>query len=196
MSSWWDRTDPTDRSELTNRAPAGLVESWWNVVAGAVLLIGLPVILLSGGFSPARIAFALFGLAIMVALELVFVRKLTRRIAGRRALRLVTADHEVPERAPLTIRPGDVVQVGARDTEWPAFVFVTTEHGTGWVPARHLDIDGSAGTVRVGYDTTELPASSGEIVDLVADDPESGWSWCRNADGREGWVPRRVLTAA
>jgi hypothetical protein len=134
MSSWWDRTDPTDRPELTNRAPAGLVESWWNVVAGAVLLIGLPVIVLSGGSSPARIAFALFGLAVMVALELVFLRKLRQRIAGRRALRLVTADHEV--------------------------------------------------------------ASSGEIVDFLADDPESGWSWCRNADGREGWVPHRVLTAA
>ncbi len=67
--------------------PAGLLESWWNVIAGAALMIGLPIIVLSGGFNAPRIAFALFSLAITVALELVFFRKLVQRIAGRRALR-------------------------------------------------------------------------------------------------------------
>lgn len=87
MTSWWDRTGASDRPELTNRAPAGLIESWWNVIGGAALMVGLPVIVLTGGFDPAHIAFAVFGLAIMVALELVFLRKLVQRIAGRRALR-------------------------------------------------------------------------------------------------------------
>ncbi|WIB63587.1 hypothetical protein [Curtobacterium sp. MCBD17_040] len=87
MTSWWDRTDPSDRPELTNRAPAGLIESWWNVIGGAALMIGLPIIALSKGFDPARIAFALFCLAITVAIELVFLKKLVQRIAGRRALR-------------------------------------------------------------------------------------------------------------
>jgi hypothetical protein len=95
----------------------------------------------------------------------------------------------------LVLEPGDIVQVGERDTEWPAFVFVTALHGSGWVPARHIDIDGSVGVVRAAYDTTELPAASGESVEVVEDDPESGWSWCRNADGREGWIPHRVLVA-
>lgn len=67
--------------------PAGLIESWWNVIVCAALMIGLPVIVLSGGVDAARVAFALFGPAIMVALELVFLRKLVQRIAGRRALR-------------------------------------------------------------------------------------------------------------
>ncbi|PSL38466.1 SH3 domain-containing protein [Labedella gwakjiensis] len=107
---------------------------------------------------------------------------------------VLTADHETPERAPLVIRPGDIVQVGDRDTEWPTFVFVTTPQGAGWVPSRHLDIDGFVGIVRVGYHTTELPASSGETVDVLADDPESDWSWCRDTDGREGWIPHRVLS--
>jgi hypothetical protein len=66
---------------------------------------------------------------------------------------VLTADHEIPERAPFVVRPGDVVQVGDRDTEWPAFVFVTATHGTGRVPARHIDINGSAGVVRTRYDT-------------------------------------------
>lgn len=58
------------------------------------MLVGLPVIVLSGGLSPAHIAFALFGLAVMVAIELVFLRKLLQRIAGRRALRAERADEE------------------------------------------------------------------------------------------------------
>lgn len=48
--------------------------------------------------------------------------------------------------------------------------------------------------MRTAYDTQELPASEGETVQLVLDDPESGWAWCRNADGREGWLPHRAST--
>lgn len=106
---------------------------------------------------------------------------------------VLTADHEIPRRAPLTIGPGEVVQIGERDTEWPAFVFITSARGSGWVPARLIDAEGATGTVRAPYDTTELPASRGEQVDVIRDDVESGWSWCRNVEGREGWVPNRVL---
>jgi hypothetical protein len=87
-----------------------------------------------------------------------------------------TADHEIPERPPSVVRPGDVVQVGERDTEWSDFAFVAASRGKGWVPARHIDIDGSAGVVRLGCDTSELPASCGESVDLLVDDPASGWA--------------------
>lgn len=109
---------------------------------------------------------------------------------------ILMTDHVVPDRAPLRLSPGNVVRVGDHDTEWPAFVFVTAPHGTGWVPARHLEIDGSKGAVRVAYDTTELPATVGEIVDVLEDDPDSGWSWCRNTHGREGWIPHRALSPA
>ena len=108
---------------------------------------------------------------------------------------VLISDHEIPERPPLRVDVGEVVEVGDRDTQWPAFVFVTTADGSGWVPARYIDIDGSVGVVRVPYDTTELFASKGERVDIVRDDPESEWSWCRNDEGREGWVPHRVLAA-
>lgn len=108
---------------------------------------------------------------------------------------VVTVDHEIPVREPLKVSPGDSVQVGDREAEWPAFVFVTARWGAGWIPARHIDIDGASGTVRVAYDTTELSTSRGEMVDVIRDDPDSGWSWCRNADGGEGWVPHRALAA-
>lgn len=89
MTSWWDRTDPSDQP---GRAPLGFAGAWWNVVACAGLLVGMPVIALSTEIDPPHIAFAVFGTAIALALELVLVRQLVQRISGRRALRAERAD--------------------------------------------------------------------------------------------------------
>lgn len=83
--------------------------------------------------------------------------------------------------------------MGERDTSWPEFVFVTTVHGEGWVPARRLSTSRGRATVLEAYDTTELPTSVGEILDVVARDDQSGWLWCRNRTGREGWVPLNTV---
>lgn len=101
--------------------------------------------------------------------------------------------HEISERPPLSLAAGDVVAVGRRDDDWPAFVFVTAAHGSGWVPSRHLSLETGQAVTVTAYDTTELPTSVGETLDVVARDDESGWLWCRSADGREGWVPSRTL---
>jgi len=107
--------------------------------------------------------------------------------------RRVRADHTVPDRAPHRFEAGDTVALGKRDTEWPAFVFVTARDGSGWVPFRHVDTTSSPPRMRTAYDTQEIPASEGEVVHLLRDDPESGWVWCRKTDGREGWLPHRAL---
>ncbi|MEO3752409.1 SH3 domain-containing protein [Streptomyces sp. B6B3] len=110
--------------------------------------------------------------------------------------RQVTAatPHEIPERAPLRLAAGELVEAGKRDDVWPEFVFVTAAHGTGWVPARHLS--GPSGQVRVEkpYDTTELPTAAGDVLDVLAEDLASGWLWCRDGAGREGWVPLSTLS--
>ncbi len=103
--------------------------------------------------------------------------------------------HRIPDRQPLVLAPGDPVEVGRRDEEWPAFASVTSEHGAGWVPARYLSAEAGAAVVIAAYDTTELPTEAGAILEVLVDDLESGWSWCRAPDGREGWVPDRVLEA-
>ncbi|MTD14648.1 hypothetical protein GIS00_11910 [Nakamurella sp. YIM 132087] len=105
----------------------------------------------------------------------------------------VAADHEIPDWAPISVRVGDHVQVGDRDTTWPAFVFVTVATGKGWVPERLLDDQRPVARVLQDYDTRELPVSAGDRVVVTIDDAESGWCWCTNDDGRAGWVPRRVL---
>lgn len=112
-------------------------------------------------------------------------------------LRVVAVtDHEIPTRPALRIAPGDVAEVGGRDTTWPAFVFITTAAGTGWVPERHLGDERPTTQVVTAYDTQELPVSAQEELTVHDDDPESGWSWCTNADGRAGWVPHNVLGPA
>jgi len=113
----------------------------------------------------------------------------TMRIMSFTAIR----SHEIPERDPLRVRPGEVVSVGERDTQWPEFVFVTASNGTGWVPARHLSAASGAATVLVAYDTTELSVSVGDVLTVVERDDESGWWWCRSSEGNEGWVPTDVL---
>jgi hypothetical protein len=107
---------------------------------------------------------------------------------------LAQSDHEIPERAPIRVAVGERVGVGEPDGEWPAFVFVTTRRGSGWVPERHLDRDGPVAVVTEAYDTTELPTRRGERLEVLREDHLSGWAWCRNESRREGWVPERTLS--
>jgi hypothetical protein len=83
--------------------------------------------------------------------------------------------------------------VGERDSEWQAFVFVTTHTGSGWVPERYLDREGAIDAMTQAYDTTELPTELGEELDVLHEDSRSGWLWCRAKNGREGWVPERTV---
>lgn len=101
--------------------------------------------------------------------------------------------HEIPNRAPLRLEAGQRVRVGERDTTWPEFVLVTAEHGTGWVPARHLSTDEGEAEVVAAYDTQELPTTEGEILDVLGEDRVSGWLWCRSDSGRQGWVPIKTV---
>ncbi len=109
---------------------------------------------------------------------------------------IAAVGHDIPERPTIQIEAGEVVDVAERDGEWPAFVFVTTQSGSGWVPARHLSAASGSAIVLTGYDTTELPTAVGEVLEVVERDRDSGWTWCRNAAGREGWVPDRTLDIA
>ena len=104
-----------------------------------------------------------------------------------------TAPHEIPDRPPIQVVPGQHVRVGQRDTEWPAFVFITTGNGAGWVPERYLDTSSDPAEVLTGYDTTELATTAGEELILIERDDPSGWATVRNAAGSEGWVPLRTI---
>jgi hypothetical protein len=116
-----------------------------------------------------------------------------RRAFQRMRQVVVRTAHQVPERAAIQVTVGEHAQIGERDREWPKFVFVTTTHGTGWVPARHLSQQSGEAVVEIGYDTTELPTRIGEVLEVLTEDRRSGWVWCRSSTGREGWVPIKTL---
>jgi hypothetical protein len=97
--------------------------------------------------------------------------------------------HEIPNRPPLVLSGGETVIVGERHAIWPAFVYVVSPSGEGWVPSRYLSAGTGEATVEVAYDTTELALAAGQEVSVLECDDESGWWWCRADDGSVGWVP-------
>ncbi len=110
---------------------------------------------------------------------------------------LAVIAHRIPDRDPIRLELGDEVDAGAeRDLDWPEFVFVHAATGSGWVPARYLSRTGGRATVTTPYDTTELPTEKGDVLEVLEDDTQSGWLWCRAGDGREGWVPIRTVAPA
>lgn len=112
----------------------------------------------------------------------------------------VISEHRGSKRSPIRVAPGDVLSVGERDDEWPAFAMVTkSDGGQGWVPMRILTRTGSPGsdvsTVRsqFTYDTTELDVDPGSELRVVETDLGSGWLWCSSGSGTEAWVPVRCI---
>jgi SH3-like domain-containing protein len=101
--------------------------------------------------------------------------------------------HEIPSRPAIRVAAGQRVEVGDRDTTWPAFVFVTADGGSGWVPARYVDVGSRPAVMLAAYDTAELSTTAGELLTVLAVDDLSGWTWVRNARGREGWVPSDTI---
>ena len=94
---------------------------------------------------------------------------------------------------PIGFRRGDVVQLGACDTEWPAFAWTTTSDGNaGWAPVEWLRPlgDGTAEALR-DYTARELDAADGDDVELLEE--YGGWYWARHANGAEGWLPENAL---
>jgi hypothetical protein len=87
----------------------------------------------------------------------------------------VVRDYRTQYANPIRFARGDVVALGARDTEWPAFAWTTTADA---VALRD-------------YSAQELDARAGDTVALGH---ELGhWWWCTHADGRSGWLPARDL---
>jgi hypothetical protein len=105
----------------------------------------------------------------------------------------VDRPHRIPDHPPLVVEVGDAVTVRERSIEWPAFVFVAAEEGSGWVPERFLTADRPEAVVEVRYDTTEIAVEPGDEVEVLERDGESGWWWCRATSGDEGWIPVEVL---
>ena len=101
----------------------------------------------------------------------------------------VVRDYRTQYENPIRFAAGEIVTLGARDTEWPAFVWTTTADGNaGWAPVDWLQPlgDGRAEAL-CDYSAQELDVDAG--CDLVLHLEHGGWWWCERDDGRCGWVP-------
>jgi hypothetical protein len=66
-----------------------------------------------------------------------------------------TTAHTIPQRPPIRVAHGQQVRAGQQDTDWPAFVFITTDDGAEMGPERYLDTSSDPAAVLTAYDTIE-----------------------------------------
>jgi SH3-like domain-containing protein len=93
---------------------------------------------------------------------------------------------------PIRFGAGERVVLGARDSEWPEFLWATDAAGrSGWVHEKYLCGSTGETTARRDYDARELDADTGQTVELIEE--AGGWWWSQAADGRSGWLPARDL---
>jgi hypothetical protein len=104
----------------------------------------------------------------------------------------VIAEHRAPDRPAIQVAPGDPVTLGERDNDWPQFVWTTLASGMGgWIPSVLFDRERGDATAQKDYDTRELNADVGEVLNLhyeLAD-----WWWAENTQGVSGWIPARAI---
>jgi uncharacterized protein YgiM (DUF1202 family) len=102
-------------------------------------------------------------------------------------VRVVRA-YERSDPDPIVVTAGQVLRVGARDDDYPAWVRITTPSGnSGWMPERDLDRRDTTGTALRDYDATELTVSPGDLLTVVEE--EGGWLLTTTPTGERGWVP-------
>lgn len=105
----------------------------------------------------------------------------------------IVRDYRAQYPNPIRFAQGEIVTLGERDTEWPAFIWATTADGNaGWAPFDWLKPlhDGHAEALR-DYSAQELDVDADGEVTLLHE--LGGWWWCERADGRCGWVPTEHL---
>ncbi|TQV82100.1 SH3 domain-containing protein [Denitrobaculum tricleocarpae] len=90
----------------------------------------------------------------------------------------------------LSVRAGETVTLGAKDADWPEWIWCRNSEGLGgWLPASSLSsqTEGEAAKLLTDFDTIELTVKEGEELEGVEE--RGGWIWCRSHIGMEGWVP-------
>ena len=88
--------------------------------------------------------------------------------------------------AGITLTPID------KESEWPGWVWCVHESGVEcWVPTAYLDQQGQAAVLVKDYNAKELSVTIGQQVSIGTS--VSGWYWCLDQAGEEGWVPQKNI---
>lgn len=113
-------------------------------------------------------------------------------------LRAITArvlqSQESPDAIPLTLHPGDVVQMTREHPDRPGYVWVDDgQISAGWVPRDLIVLDGGLPRMTAEYCSAELAVSPGDQLRLIWEDPKHGACWCEDAHSERGWVRAEYL---
>lgn len=106
----------------------------------------------------------------------------------------VVRDYRTQYANPIRFAAGEIVTLGERDTEWPAFIWTITADGNaGWAPLDWLKPlgDSRAEALR-DYSAQELDADAGDTVELLFE--LGGWWWASHDNGSFGWLPASNLS--
>ncbi len=112
----------------------------------------------------------------------------------------VIIDYQALYPDPISMRAGEPLTISEKVDYWngnPDWVWVwcTDARGkSGWVPKVLIDVhsEGRTGIARYDYTATELTVTVGD--ELVVEREESGWLWCTDSQGKNGWVPADHVT--
>lgn len=122
-----------------------------------------------------------------------FIARMNPTTSAHGSTRTANADYTVVDRSPLTLAVGDTVTLGREDKAWEGWVWATTAEGRGtYLPVSFLEeiAEGQA-RLKEDFAAIDLSVRKGDAVSCLRE--VSGWFWCRDAAGREGWLPDYVL---
>ncbi len=93
----------------------------------------------------------------------------------------------------LSLEQGEYVAVGDKISETPGWVWVTNRDEIGvWIPESYIEFRGSYAKILKDYTSREFTVDEGSELSIL--ETESGWAFCRQQDGHEGWVPLENLS--
>lgn len=109
---------------------------------------------------------------------------------------LVIKKHKSNYPNPINVRKGEKVLVGKEyegEEDWVnwRYCYKTDKSQEGWIPEQLLNISSQHGVLKEDYTAKELTINKGKKVEGINE--LNGWVWCRDSQGREGWIPKLNL---
>lgn len=111
---------------------------------------------------------------------------------------VVIREHKSNYPNPITLEKDERVLVGKKyegKEGWDnwRYCYKLDKSQEGWVPEQLIILSGKYGIIKENYTAKELTIKAGETLKGIKE--LNGWVWCRDKEGREGWIPRMNLKA-
>lgn len=113
---------------------------------------------------------------------------------GKTIKAVVIEEHISKYPFPIKVKKADMVALGAKDDEFPGWIFVTVKCGKqGWAPVQYIQKSscGLYGYFINDYDAYELNTVAGEELSILYE--LNYWYKVAREDCVEGWVPVRTV---